>query len=422
MRFELFVGLRYLRAKRKQAFFSVITLISILSVAIGVMTLITVLGVMSGFENNLKEKILGANAHIRIFKVGGGIDNYPQVSAKIEKTEGVKATTPFIYTEAMISTEAAVSGIVLLGINPETASKVIQLKLNQGRLENLLNPQLAGASLSAPDLPGIFIGKEMAKLLGLFYLDEVTVISPLGEETPMGMVPKMKKFRVVGIFESGMYEYDTKWAYISLPSAQNFFNLGDRVTGIEVKVADAYQAHAIGLNIQEKLPFPYQVRNWMEMNKNLFSALRMEKIIMFIILVLIVLVAAFGIISILIMVVMEKTADIAILKTMGAQAKSIMRIFMIDGLVISIIGTGLGTFGGFLLGENIQAVADWLEKQFNLTVFPPDVYYIDKIPFQINNMDVTLIISITILISFLATLFPSWQASRLDPAEALRYG
>mgnify|MGYP003802327911 CR=1 FL=1 len=424
MKFELFVSLRYLMAKRKQAFFSIITIISIISVTIGVMTLITVLGVMSGFENDLKEKILGTNAHIRIFKFDKGIEDYPSVSSQITKITGVMATTPFVYSEAMLSSEAAVSGIVLLGINPETVGQVTNLKQNliRGSLDNLMHPALPGLSPHAPILPGIFIGKELAKIFGLSYLDEVTVISPLGEQTPMGMVPKMKKFRIVGIFDSGMYEYDSKWAYIFLPTAQQFFQMGEAVSGIEVKVSDPYKAHTIAEAIEKKLGFSFQARDWMEMNKNLFSALRIEKIIMFIILVLIILVASFGIISILIMVVMEKTSDIAIMKTMGAKASSIMRIFMIDGLVIGIFGTILGTIGGLSLGENIQAVANVLEKRFHVTVFPPDVYYIDKIPFQISLADITLIMVITLAISFLATVFPSWQASRLDPAKALRYG
>jgi lipoprotein-releasing system permease protein len=424
MKFELFVSLRYLLAKRKQAFFSIITVISIISVTIGVMTLITVLGVMSGFENDLKGKILGTNAHIRIFKFDKGIENYPSVSSQVAKIPGVMATTPFVYSEAMLSSEAAVSGIVLVGINPETVGQVTNLKQNliKGNLDNLMHPGLPGLPPHASNLPGIFIGKELAKNFGLSYLDEVTVISPLGEQTPMGMVPKMKKFRIVGIFDSGMYEYDTKWTYIFLPTAQQFFQMGEAVTGIEVKVSNPYEAHTIAGDINKKLGFSYQARDWMEMNKNLFSALRIEKIIMFIILVLIILVASFGIISILIMVVMEKTSDIAIMKTMGAKASSIMKIFMIDGLVIGIFGTLLGTIGGLSLGKNIQTVANLLEKRFHINVFPPDVYYIDKVPFQINPTDITLIIVITLTVSFFATVFPSWQASRLDPAEALRYG
>jgi lipoprotein-releasing system permease protein len=424
MKFELFVSLRYLMAKRKQAFFSIITVISILSVTIGVTALITVLGVMSGFENDLKEKILGMNAHIRIFKFDKGIENYPYVSSQIAKITGVMATTPFVYSEAMLSSKAAVSGIVLLGIHPETVGQVTNLKQNliKGNLDNLMHPGLPGLPPHGSNLPGMFIGKELAKIFGISFLDEVTVISPLGEQTPMGMVPKMKKFRIVGIFDSGMYEYDTKWAYIFLPTAQQFFQMGEAVTGIEVKISNPYEAHTIAGAIEKKLGVSYQARDWMGMNKNLFSALRIEKIIMFIILVLIILVASFGIISILIMVVMEKTSDIAIMKTMGAKASSIMKIFMIDGLVIGIFGTLLGTIGGLSLGKNIQAVANVLEKRFHINVFPPDVYYIDKLPFQINPTDIMLIIAITLTVTFFATVFPSWQASRLDPAKALRYG
>jgi len=424
MRFELFLGLRYLKAKRKQAFLSIITLISVLSVAIGVMTLITVLGVMSGFEEDLKEKILGTNAHLRIIRPIRGIEDYRSIASQVETVSGVQATTPFIYTEAMLSTEIAVSGVVLLGIDPGTVSNVTSLgkTLLQGDLNDFTPGKFSAGGADQSALPGIMIGKEMARNMGLFYLDHVTVLSPLGEETPMGMVPKIKKFQVIGIFDSGMYEYDSKWAYISIPSAQHFFQMGDTVTGIEVKTDDAYQAHTIAGKIREKIGKLYQVRDWMEMNKNLFSALRLERIMMFVILALIVLVAAFGIISILIMIVMAKTADIAILKTMGARARAIMQIFMIDGLVIGIAGALLGTVGGLLLGWNIQAVAGWLEKIFGLTVFPPDIYYLDKIPYRMCIEDIVTINLITVIISFLATIFPSWQAARLDPAEALRYG
>jgi lipoprotein-releasing system permease protein len=417
MRYEWFIGLRYLKAKRKQTFISIITLISIAGVAVGVMALIVVLAVMTGFENTLKEKIIGTQAHLVLLKASQeGMDQYDEVVKRVEKVKGVVSAAPFILSQVMLSSESNVTGSVLKGIDPDRVGKVTLLaqNLKAGRLEDLKRKQ-------GEDLPGIVLGVELAKHLSAALKDTIQVVSPLGRMTPMGMMPKMKRFRVVGIFQSGMYEFDNTLAYISLEHAQSFFNLGDHVTGIEIKTNDVYKVREIGLEIRRELGFPFSTKDWMEMNRNLFSALRLEKIAMFIILVLIVLVAAFNIISTLIMVVMEKNKDIAILKSMGAPSSEILKIFMIEGLVIGVVGTALGLILGLGIAFNLETVTGFVERLFGFKILSSDVYYIDKLPSQVNPLDVGLIVLTTIGISLLATLYPSWRASRLDPAETLRY-
>jgi lipoprotein-releasing system permease protein len=415
MRYEWFIGLRYLKAKRKQTFISIITIISIVGVAVGVMTLIVVLAVMSGFEKTLKEKILGTQAHLVVLKTNQqGMDHYEEILKQVQEVKGVVSAAPFIFNQVMLSSESSVSGVVIKGIDPDRVGKVTELAHNMkaGRLQDL-----KGES----DSPGIILGVELAKHLGVTLNDAIQVISPLGTMTPMGMMPKMKRFRVVGIFYSGMYEYDNTMAYVSLESAQKFFGMGARVTGIEIKTNDIYKVKEIGKEIRQKLGFPFWTKDWMEMNRNLFSALKLEKIAMFIILVLIVLVAALNIISTLIMVVMEKNKDIAILKSMGTPSKGILRIFIIEGGIIGVVGTALGTILGLGIALNLDKIVGFLENRFGFKIFSPDIYYIEKFPSQVNPMDVGLIVITAILISLLATLYPSWRASRLDPAEALRY-
>ncbi len=415
MKYEWFIGLRYLKAKRKQTFISIITIISIVGVAVGVMTLIVVLAVMNGFEKNLKEKFLGTQAHLHLIKATQeGIDHYEEVIKQVEEVKGVAAAAPFIFNQVMLSSESNVFGVVLNGIDPDRVGKVTDLARNMkaGRLQDLKGET---------DSPGIILGVELAKHLGVTLNDAIQVISPLGTITPMGMMPKMKRFRVVGIFYSGMYEFDNTLAYISIESAQKFFGMGARVTDIEIKTNDIYKVKEIGKEIRQKLGFPFWTKDWMEMNRNLFSAMKLEKIAMFIILVLTVLVAALNIISTLIMVVMEKNKDIAILKSMGTPSKGILRIFIIEGGIIGMVGTALGTILGLGIAFNLDKIVAFLENRFGFKIFSPDVYYIEKFPSQVNPMDVGLIIMTAILISLLATLYPSWRASRLDPAEALRY-
>ena len=417
MKYEWFIGLRYLKAKRKQTFISIITVISIAGVMVGVMALIVVLAVMSGFEKTLKEKILGTQAHLHLLKATQeGLDQYQEVTKRVEETKGVVSAAPFIISQVMLSSESNVFGVVLKGIDPDRVGRVTELanNLKAGRLEDLKGGKEG-------DLPGIILGVELAKHLSVSLNDSIQVISPLGTVTPMGMMPKMKRFRVKGIFYSGMYEFDNTMAYVSLESAQKFFSMGDRVTGIEIKTNDMYKVKEIGREIRRKLGFPFWTKDWMEMNRNLFSALRLEKIAMFIILVLIVLVAAFNIISTLIMVVMEKNKDIAILKSMGASSSSILKIFTIEGGVIGVVGTVLGTILGLGAAFNLEKITDFVERLFGFKILSSDVYYIDKLPSQVNPLDVTLIVLTAVLISLLATLYPAWRASKLDPAEALRY-
>ncbi len=417
MKYEWFIGLRYLKAKRKQTFISIITFISIAGVTVGVMALIVVLAVMTGFEKTLKEKILGTQAHLVLLKIGQeGMDHYQEVAKKVETVKGVVSAAPFIFNQVMLSSESNVSGVVLKGIDPDQVGKVTELahNLKAGRLDDLKRVQEGG-------LPGIILGVELAKHLSVSMGNTIQVISPLGTMTPMGMMPKMKRFRVAGTFYSGMYEYDNTMAYLSLESAQKFFDMGDRVTGIEIKTGDIYRVKQIGKEIRREMGLHFWTKDWMEMNRNLFSALKLEKIAMFIILVLIVLVAAFNIISTLIMVVMEKNKDIAILKSMGAPSKEISKIFIIEGLVIGILGTFLGTTLGLVAALNLEKITGFIEGLFGFKILASDVYYIDKLPSQVNPFDIALIVTTAVLISLLATLYPSWRASKLDPAEALRY-
>ena len=413
MSYELFIGLRYLKAKRKQTFVSLITLISITGVMVGVTALIVVIAVMNGFKEDLRDKILGVTSHVVISRFDGNISNYQEVRTKVEEVSGVNAATPFIYTQVMISSRKAISGAVLRGIEPKTASKVINLpkNLRAGSLEEL---EAENKPEGMRSTPGIILGNELARNIGASRGEPVTVISPLGRLTPLGRVPRSQTFRVVGIFDSGMYEYDSTIAYVSLWAAQRFLGIGDRVTGIEVRVDEIYEADRVAKAIGKELDgYPYWSRDWMRMNKNLFSALKLEKIVMFIILTLIILVAAFNIVGTLIMVVIEKTRDIAILKSMGATRRSIMKIFMIEGAVIGLVGTLLGLLGGYTLCK--------LLATYKFIELPSDVYYISTLPVQMNPLDVALIALAAIVITLAASVYPAWQASRFDPAEAIRY-
>jgi len=407
--FESFVALRLLKGvKRQKGFLSLSTFISVAGVAVGVMALIVVIGVMTGFDLDLKKKILSVNAHIIVLKQGASLTEAPQLAAKIKKIPGVVSVDPFVYTQVMYSAPGNVSGGVIRGVDLETIRQggPHALTVLEGKFADL-------AGGAAGDPPRIAIGNELAKNLNLALGDYLNIISPLGTLTPMGRMPRMKAFRVTAIFHSGMYEFDSSLVYTSIPAIQEFLGLGQRVTGLEAEIKDIYAAEQLAEAIGKELGPPFYTRNWMQMNRSLFAALKLEKIAMFIILTLIILVAAFGIASTLFMMVMKKTRDIAILKSMGATRQSIMQIFIINGLVIG----GLGTVGGLGLGLGLCAIL----KKYQFIKLPRDVYYISTLPVTVQWPDVLAIIAAAMAISFLATIYPAWQAARLDPVEAIRY-
>lgn len=412
MAFEYFIGRRYLMAKRKQAFISLITILSVAGVMVGVMALIVVIAVMSGFESDLKSRILDGQSHVVLMRYGDGFDDYRETIKRVEAVDGVVAASPFIYSQVMLRSARGVSGAVLRGIDSATAGRVIP---TLGRVTFKDDPDEGGVSASVAVTPGIVLGKELAKSIGVDTGDTVYIISPQGMLSPFGHLPAMRRFVVTGFFESGMYEYDGSFAYIRLPDAQQLLRMPSRVSGIEIRVKDIYQAREVADRIVDQLGFPFWARDWIQMNQNLFSALKLEKVVMFIILILIVLVAAFNIASTLIMMVMEKTKDIAILKAMGATDLSIRKIFVFKGMVIGIVGTILGMISGFILC--------FVLERYRIVELTGDIYYFTTtLPVKLEILDVVLIGSAALVICLLATLYPAVQAARLQPVEAIRYG
>jgi lipoprotein-releasing system permease protein len=425
--FEWALSLRYLKAKRQQLFISLITWISVGGVAVGVMALIVVLAVMSGFEDLLKHKIVGTNAHVVVLQLDSHrLQGYEAVAERVRQAPHVNAVAPFVYSQVMLSSRTNAVGVVIRGVDPLQEQLVTDLAKNvrEGGLGRLSEEMARAATVEEETPPrpsGIVIGRELAKNLNTFLGDEVTVVSPIGTLTPAGMMPKYRRFEVVAIFDSGMFEYDTSLAFISLPTAQRFFNLGDAVTGLQVKVDDVDRAPQVAQALRRALGFPYWTRDWTEMNRNLFAALRVEKVTMFVILALIVLVAAFNIVGTLIMMVMEKRRDIAILKAMGATRRAIMKIFVLQGLIIGTAGTAAGAIGGVVLASSLERIREVLERILQISVFPKDVYYFDQLPVKLQGLDFTMITLAAIVLSFLATLYPAWNAARVDPVDILRY-
>ena len=406
--YEWFISLRYLRAKHRQGFISLISLISVAGITVGVIALIVVLSVYSGFTDGLRDQILGINSHIIVQQTGGAIEDYELTRERVLTVPGVTGATPYIYAQTLLSGSSGGSGVVLRGIDPKTATKVISLgdQMIAGAMADLINQQ-------DTRIPGIILGKQLADDLRAGPGSKLRLISPSGPLTPMGVIPKIKTSQVVGIFESGMYEYDSSLAFMALPAVQEFLEIGDVAHGIEVTVdkKDLNKADQVASAITAKLGPGTITRDWMAMNRNLFAAFKLEKIGMFICVALIILVAALNIISALIMVVMEKGRDIAILKSMGATSGSIMKIFFLQGLIISLTGTVLGVLGGLGLCE--------LLSRYQFIELPSNVYPMTTLPIKVLPLDIMIIAGCSIIISLSATLYPSWKASKVKPAEVL---
>ncbi|MDO5537454.1 MAG: lipoprotein-releasing ABC transporter permease subunit [Desulfovibrionaceae bacterium] len=407
MSFEFFVAKRYLFSRRKQAFIYVISLMSILGVALGVAALVVVLGVYNGLTTDMRDKILGANAHGMV--LGSLPDSFslePDIMDVILETPGVTGATPFIYSEVMLSAGTGVKGLILRGIDPDGAPQVLSMlqAIKQGSVE--------GLKKSPP--PGIILGEELAKRLGLSVGSRVNLLSPSGQKSTTGYQPRIRPFVVAGIFKTGMYEYDTSMAFLSLDACRDLLGMEDGyLSGIEITVADLYRADEVVATLNERVGYRFYARSWMDMNANLFAALKLEKIGMFILLAMVVLIGSFSIVATLVMLVMEKTKDIAVMMSMGATRSMVRRVFMCQGLIIGLVGTILGNALGLTVG--------YFLKKYQFIKLPENVYTLDHLPIIITVPDVAVISASALLLCFLATLYPARQASRLKPAEALRY-
>ena len=408
MRFETFVALRYLFALRKQSFISIISLFAVCGVAIGVGALIVVIGVMNGFSTDLRDKILGVNAHILVTSLRGGIKDYRELADEAKQVPGVIGVTPFVYSEVMLSTRSGVKGVVLRGIDPATSDSVLSLS------KDMVSGDVANLEVNG-ETPAIIIGSELAKRLGLTNGSEVNLLSPAGRSGSAGFTPKVTRFVVAGVFRTGMFEYDSSLGYVTIPAARKLLGFkGDVVSGLEISVDDVYNVKEISEKLRERIgSFTVYVRNWQEMNANLFAALELEKSAMFIILAMIVLVGSFSIVTTLVMLVIQKTKDIAVLMSIGADVASIRRIFMMQGTFIGLAGTVFG----YLIGVPVSL----LLKKYQFIKLPSNVYPVDYLPVRLEAMDLLAIGGAAFLLCFLATIYPARRAAALSPSDALRY-
>jgi lipoprotein-releasing system permease protein len=434
MRFELFIAARYLRAKRRQAVIGIITAISVAGVAAGVASLIVALAINNGFRQDLQQRLLGSTSHVNLLRVqSDGIRNWRELLEKLARQPHVVAAAPAIYEQVLISRGARAGGAVLKGVLPQEERRIGDLlaTVKFGSAEPLNAPapsaarpddasqndtsasSLEGAAARMQAMPPVLLGKDMADDLGATVGSVVLVTSPQGELTPFGIVPKYVRFKVVGIFQSGFYDYDKSWAFARLSDAQRLFGLGDIVSVLEFKVDDIYRAGEIGKQLEEKAGAGFMSTNWMEQNRALFRALRLERVVTFITIGLIVFVAALNILISLIMMVMEKTRDIAVLMSMGAHRRQVRKIFITQGVLIGIVGTLLGLVLGYGLS--------WAGGHYKLVSLSPEVYSIDYVPFSPRALDGLVVAVVALAISFVATIYPSWSAARILPAEALRY-
>ena len=412
MQYELLVGLRYTRAERRNHFISFISLTSMLGIALGVAALIVVLSVMNGFQKEVRARILGVVSHVQITGPDNRLANWQAVARESAGHPQVAAAAPFVNAQGMLVFGAGVRGALVRGIVPELEQKVAEIGLHMtaGKLESLV-----------PGEFGIVLGSELARALGARDGDKVTLIAPQGLITPAGILPRLKQFTVVGIFEVGMFEYDSGLALIHLEDAQKLYGLGDRASGVRLKLHDLFQSREVARDLTARLRGDLYVSDWTRSHANYFRAVQIEKTMMFIILLLIVAVAAFNIVSTLVMAVTDKQPDIAILRTLGASPGGIMKIFIVQGALIGVIGTLIGVAGGIALALNIDVVVPFLERLLNVQFLSREVYYITDLPSDLQTSDVVAIALVSLALSLLATLYPSWRAARVNPAEALRY-
>ena len=409
---EFFIGLRYTRSKHKNHYISFISLASMLGIMIGVLALITVLSVMNGFEKELRERILGMVAHVTVSGTDGKLGEWQEIDKKLVADTTIEGVAPYIQQQVMISANGEIRGIMMQGIQPERQSAVSKLDLNmvEGNLSTLKDREY-----------GIAIGSELASGIGAYIGDKVTVITPLARVTPAGVLPRMKRFTVTAIYKMNMRDYDSGTAFIHMADAARLFKMKGQVSGLRLRLDDLFDAQPKAMSLQTEIGNAVKVSDWGRDNKTFFSAIRMEKTMMFFILLLIVLVAAFNLVSSLVMVVNDKQADIAILRTLGISPKSIKKIFMIQGSIIGVSGAILGAIGGVLLASNLDTIIPALEDFFGAKIFPEDVFYISKVPSDLQMPDVWIITVAALVMAVVATIYPANRAAAVQPAESLRY-
>ena len=410
--YELMIGLRYTRAKRRNHFISFISMISMLGIALGVAALIVVLSVMNGFQTELRDRILAVVSHIQISGASGEMENWQHVAEQSAQQPEVIGAAPFVQAQGMLAYGQSVRGAMVRGILPDEEEKVADFRkhMKEGKLESLV-----------PDAFNIVLGSELARALSVGVGDRLTIIAPQGVVTPAGVIPRLKTFTVSGLFEVGMFEYDSGLALIRMEDAQLLYRMEDRVSGVRLKLKDLFRAPQITQQLANRLDTAAYISDWTRSHANFFRAVQIEKNMMFIILSLIVAVAAFNIVSTLVMAVTDKQADIAILRTLGASPGSIMSVFMVQGALIGFIGLGLGVAGGVALALNVDVVVPFIERMLGTQFMSKEVYYISNLPSELQWGDVTTITAVSFVLSLVATIYPSWRASRVNPAEALRY-
>jgi len=410
--YEILIGLRYTHAKRSNHFISFISIASMTGIALGVMALIVVLSVMNGFQQELRSRILSVAAHVEIGGISDRLADWQSILAKAKQNPEVITGAPYVNGQGMLTNGSQVRGTLIRGVLPDFESQVADLgaHMKVGKLEDIRAGEF-----------GIILGGELARLLGVARGDKVTLLTPQGNITPAGVMPRIKQFTVVGIFEAGMFEYDSGLALIHMQDAQKLLRMGEDVSGVRLKLAELFRAPFVTRDLAQMLQGEYYVSDWTQSHSNFFRAVAIEKRMMFLMLLLIVAVAAFNLVSTLVMAVTDKQSDIAILRTLGAKPFSIMKIFIVQGSLIGVSGTILGVVSGVLLALNLETVVPMIERALGMDLFPAEVYYISELPSKLDWNDVSVVASVSLALSLLATLYPSWRASRVNPAEALRY-